>query len=188
MSELETILDQVKTEMMRGDIAPCETFVAAKLKQLPRTPFHLVLDLSVTNDPASVAAYFDEFFEQEAAKFNIRAAYAEMNGFAFNTNSWHFDVFAYQIDGGDDDYDWLADWQSDYVDSCEISGLERLQEVYASEAFSNKQFDDASELCSGIVLLKFLQLIQDSTCLMLRHRFPLYATFHGLEHIACFRP
>lgn len=126
---------QLMPVLCAGDITQCEFAVAERLAALPNSPFHIALDLSITNPPEVVAAYFDRFFQKEEARFKIAAAYTEMNGFDINPNRWFCDAFAYHEYGGHYDYDWISDWQSEDYDSMTITGLERLQEVYASDAF-----------------------------------------------------
>ena len=122
-------------ELLRGDLEACEREVAAEMQKLAPTPFHLVLDLSITNDPLDAARHFDRFFDVESKRFQIAAAYTEMNGFDINPGRWYCDLFAYSADGGHDEYDWLSDWQSTRFEEYEINGLERLQAVYAGNAF-----------------------------------------------------
>ncbi len=98
--------------LRHGDIETCERQVAKELRALSLTPFHLVLDLSISNDPAKAAGHFDGFFRRESKRLELRAAYTEMNGFDINPDRWYCDLFAYTSDGGHDDYDWLSDWQS----------------------------------------------------------------------------
>ena len=83
-----------------------------------------------------------------------------MNGFDINPDRWFFDVFAYTEYGGHDDHDWIADWQSESYDDMTITGLEQLQEVYASPAFRDKRFTDASYLAGLLVVTKFQDLIR----------------------------
>lgn len=63
-----------------GDTARCERIVAECFAALPPSPFHIAIDLAVTNTPADTAAQSDGFFRQEATGFTTRVAYTEMNG------------------------------------------------------------------------------------------------------------
>ena len=44
-------MKRLRPVLLQGDLATCEREVAAELRKLPPTPFHLVLDLSISNDP-----------------------------------------------------------------------------------------------------------------------------------------
>src|SRR5262245_50885156 len=105
--------DQLAPILRAGNLPQCERTVAARLAALPRSPFHIVLDLSITSDPKEIAAGFDEFFQQMSESFTIGAAYTEMNGFDINTDLWFCQPFAYERYGGREDYDWLSDWQGE---------------------------------------------------------------------------
>jgi hypothetical protein len=174
--------------LRRGDLEACEHEVANEIRLLPATPFHIVLDLSISNDPADAAAHFDRFFRAESARIPIAAAYTEMNGFDINPDRWYCDLFAYTADGGHDDYDWLSDWQSEQYQDYTINGLERLQSVYASKAFREKANRDASYMSSLMVVVKFHRFMQRAAAQMEQLHFPLYVTAHDFDFIASIRP
>src|SRR5262245_35452847 len=122
MSMFFDLQKQLGPVLRRGDLAKCEQKVSAQLSALPRSPFHIILDLSISTTPESVAAWLDRFFQEESARFAIGAAYTEMNGFCINPDLWFCDAFAYERYGGHDDYDWLSDWQSAESGSLPIEG------------------------------------------------------------------
>jgi hypothetical protein len=175
--------EELMPALRAGDTARCERSVAERLAALPHSPFHIAIDLSITNAPADIAAHFDGFFRQESARFKIGAAYTEMNGFDINPDRWFFDVFALTEYGGHDDYDWLSDWQSESYEDMTITGLERLQEVYASPAFRDKRFKDASYVAGLLVVTKFQDLIRRAAPHMRQLGFPLLATAHDYDFI-----
>lgn len=184
MSDIFFKLQKQLTPVLRaGDTARCERTVAERLAALPRSPFHIALDLSITNPPTEIAAHFDGFFRQESSRLKIGAAYTEMNGFDINPERWFFDVFAFAEYGGHNEYDWLADWQSESYDDMTITGLEQLQRVYASTAFRDKRFKDASYVTGLLVVTKFQDLIRRATSHMRELRFPLLATAHDYDFI-----
>jgi hypothetical protein len=111
-----------------------------------------------------------------------------MNGFDINPARWFFDVFAYNDYGGHGEYDWLADWQSDPYDDMTITGLARLQEVYASAAFRDQRFNDAGYVAGLLVVTRFQDLIRRATRHMHGLHFPLLATAHDYDFISEVRP
>lgn len=169
--------------LLSGDVTRCENRIASTLAALPRSPFHIALALSISTKPEMVADWFDRFFEQQKARFEIGAAYTELNGFSINPGLWFCDAFAYQEYGGLEDYDWLSSWQSDRFDSLVIEGLEALQAVYASDAFRDERFSDACAVTELLVVIKFQDLIRRSAPLMKRLNFPLLATAHDYDFI-----
>ena len=146
-------------------------------------------NVSITNDPANAALHFDRFFDLELKRFRIGAVYTEMNGFAINPDRWFCDLFAYTADGGRDEYDWFSDWQSKRFQDYEITGLEALQRVYASEAFRAKENRTASYMSSLMVVVKFQMFMQRAASHMEKMlRFPLYVTAHDFDFFASFDP
>ncbi len=184
MSDIVFELQEQLTPILQaGDLPQCERTVAATLAALPRSPFHIILDLSITSDPKEVAAGFDEFFQQMSESFKIGSAYAEMNGFDINTDLWFCQPFAFEQYGGHDDYDWLSDWQGETESGFPIEGLESLQEVYASDAFRDTRFDDACSVTSLLVVIRFQDLIRRAAPHMQKLSFPLLATAHDYDFI-----
>lgn len=177
------IQDELLPVLRSGDIARCERAIAERLNALPDSPFHLAFNLSISNSPTDVAVHFDEFFRMEANRLKIAAAYTELNGFDINPDRWFCDVFAFAEYRGHDDYDWLADWQSEDYEDMTITGLEPLQEVYASEHYSDERFEGAKDLAGLLVVTKFQDLIQRAAPHMRKLRFPLLATAHDYDFI-----
>jgi hypothetical protein len=180
--------DQLALVIRRGDLATCEQAIARQLTALPRCPFHAILDLKITNSPDEVAAYFDQFFIKESKRLEIGAAYTETNGFTINPNRWYFSPFAFRDYGGLDSLGWLAEWLSEDFRDMTITGLEPLQEVYASSAFRDNAHIDASDMASLLVVIKFQDLIGRAAHRMRELRFPLLATAHDSDFIFEARP
>ncbi|MDI1241666.1 MAG: hypothetical protein PSX80_07070 [bacterium] len=172
--------DELIPTLRMGEIESCERVLLNRLAAIRESPFHIALDLTITNNPSDIAAYFDGFFRKESLRFDIRAAYAEMNGFDINTDRWYFDVFAFTEYGGRDDYDWLADWESERYPEMTITGLEPLQKVY-EESYDDENFGDASDVVTLLVVTKFQDLIRRATADMSELRFPLLATTHDFD-------
>ncbi|HVK57438.1 MAG TPA: hypothetical protein VM735_01555, partial [Candidatus Kapabacteria bacterium] len=164
-------------------LTTCIDRVSRELRELPDSPFHEAIAMRITNPRAEVAAHFDAFFEKEASRFPIKASYTEINGFDINTDLWYFDVFAYSSYGGLEDFDWISDWQSDDFPHMPITGFERLQEVFASDAFGDDRFTDACDLAGLIFVLRFQELVAESSREMKQLSFPLLATAHDYDFI-----
>jgi hypothetical protein len=181
-------IEQLEPVLRAGDLEACEKTAVEKIRQLPRSPFDLSIEVDISNDPADAAKAFDHFFETEAKRIKIAAAYTEMNGFDINPRLWFCDFFAYTSYGGHGDYDWLSDWQSQNFPRYTIRGMEALQAVYASSAFGDKSFRDAAYMSSLLVVIKFQRFIKRTASEMKLLRFPLLVTAHDFDFIAEFTP
>lgn len=177
-------IQRLTPQLRQGNLAAVEQGVIEQMGLLPSSPFHIVLDLRISNDPALAAGHFDQFFRAEEKRFKVAAAYTEMNDFSINPDRWYCDLFAYAKDGGADDYDWLSDWQSERFSDYQINGLESLQEIYANEAFHDKSYREACYICDLLVTVKFQRFIQTAAEKMKELHFPLYATVHDSDFIA----
>ena len=68
-----------------------------------------------------------------------------------------------------------------------LTGLEALQAVYDSDAFRNKDYQQARDFCSLLVVTKFQDLVRRSVPFMCELDAPLLATCHEYDFIAEFR-
>ena len=166
-----------------GDLTRCERTVVQALSALPQSPFHCILDLSITNPVAEVADYFDTFFREEAPPNRVGAVYTEMNGFDINPDRWYFEALACAEYGGHDDYDWLTDYQWESSGDQNITGLEPLKDAYASDAFGKEEHRDASYIAGLLVVIKFQDLIRRTAPQIRELRVPLLASAHGYDFI-----
>lgn len=174
---------QLEPVLREGNLAACIDRVCSEMKRLPDSPFHVALSARVTNPSREVSKHFDAFFRKEGARFSIKAAYTETNGFDINTDLWYFDVFAYSSYQGVEDFDWISDWQSEYCQPMPITGFESLQKVFASDAFADDRFSDACDLAGFIFTLRFQELIQRAAQEMQLLSFPLLASAHDSDFI-----
>jgi hypothetical protein len=173
--------------VQKGDTSTAIARASAHLSAMPKSPFHIVMDVDFTNSPVDVASKFDAFIREQQLRFDVRAVYTETNGFDINPDEWYFDLFGYRDYGGIVDFDWISSWDSNSFASARLTGMESLQDVYASGAVLEKRFRRASEFCSLLVVYKFQSLIARSVPLMTEVKFPVLATCHDYDFVAEFR-
>jgi hypothetical protein len=178
MEKWFTIAEQIYPYMQQGDLNQCETIISDYLSQYSNSPFYIAINSHFSNDPKEVAENFDKFIRREQAKYKVAAIYTEMNGFDINPERWYYDLFAYKVYGGHDDYDWLSDWDSDYQDDVTLTGMEELQLVYKNEELSQEEVGIASLL----IVVRFQQLIKEAISHM-KKGFPILATAHEYDLI-----
>jgi hypothetical protein len=188
MSKIVQLQKEFTPMLRAGDLAECERGLSTRLAALPPSPFHIILDLSITTEPDLAATWFDDFFRKQGARFQIRAAYTEMNGFNINPDLWFLNAFAYEKYGGSENHDWLALWQSEDSECIAIEGLEPLQKIYASDAFRDQRFSDACDVTDFLVVVKFQKFIQEASRHMRELRFPLLSTAHEFDFIHEIKP
>jgi len=182
------LMKRLGPKLRKGDLKSCVDRTVSALKSIPDSPFHIAAALEFNNHPVEVAKHFDNFIATQSQEFDLKAIYTETNGFDINPDRWFFDVFGYDRYGGHEDYDWLSDWKPGLYPDMTLTGMESLQEVYASDAFEDDAYREASECASLIVVLKFQQLIHRSAAHMGRLKVPLLATSHDYDFIYEFTP
>jgi len=169
----------LQPHLRKGDLTHCESIVLEHLSRYPDSPFQLATRLNFNNNLDDLASSFDTFFAREQKKFEIAAAYVEMNDFSINPDRWYFDLFAYQTYGGHKDYDWLSDWDSDDCDHITLTGMEELQFLYKSENLAKKEVG----IISLLIVVRFQQLIKAAIPRMKKKSFPILVTAHDYEFI-----
>ncbi|NLG27974.1 MAG: hypothetical protein GX557_08690 [Chloroflexi bacterium] len=177
------VADEATPALRRGDLDTCRAIVTAALEKMPRTPYHLVMDVEFTNPPLEVARYCDAFSESARKELDVKAIYGEMNGFYINPDLWYFELFAFDNYGGHEDYDWLSDWDHITQDSLVLTGMEALQQVYATVPMDSNPAKSAEGLASLLVVVKFQQLVQRAIPLMKQKNVPILATAHEFDFI-----
>jgi hypothetical protein len=180
--------EKLEPDLRNGNLTACIECTISKLKSSIDCPFQIASDLEFTNDPIEIANHFDNFIAAQSGKFDLKAIYTETNGFDINPNRWFFDVFAYDEYSGHEDYNWLSDWRSESYPDMTLTGMEKLQEVYASNAFQNKDFSEAVDYASLLVVLKFQNLIKLSAPMIKKLNVPLLATSHDYDFIYEYKP
>lgn len=186
------IAEQIEPELREGNLDSCIKRVIEEFKTLPKSPFHSVVNLRFTNKVQEIADYLTNFIRKEKERINIRAIYTETNAFDINPDRWLFDLFAYEKYGGHDDYEWLADWQSEEHESMTLTGLEAIQEVYAKydEGEYDEDANDYSntrDICSLLIVFYFQDIIRHSATLIKDLNVPILATAHEYDIIYEYR-
>jgi len=179
---------QLNPHLRAGDLAICSEQITQAIRALPNSPFHLATQLHFTNDSLEVANHIDGFLFKARDSIDVHALYAEANGFDINPDLWFFSLFAFDSYGGHRDYDWLSDFQYEDVHGLTLTGMERLQVVYASDAYPDPQYEAAARLASLYVVVAFQSLIQRSARLATSLSCPLLATAHDYQFIYEFKP
>ena len=182
------LTSELLPDLLIGNLDACVKRVELELDKIPPSPFHLIKEENFTNDPKQVAQFVDSFIENIRIKYEIKAIYAETNGFDINPDRWFFDLFAFEEYGGRDDYDWLANYSSVFDQSMVLKSMEELQSVYASKAGINLEYTEARGLSSLLIVIKFQKLIQSSVPNMKYLQFPLLVTSHDYDFIYEFKP
>ncbi|MDB4713149.1 hypothetical protein OAF41_00165 [bacterium] len=173
---------ELEPQVIAGDTRAVIDRVAEELQKLQDSPFHRVIDLDFSNSPEDLGKVFADFIRTESKNFPVEAVYTETNGFAFNTDAWFFDLFAYKNYQGHDDYGWLAEWDSGDSPTITLTGMEGLQEIYAS--WDGDSDEAAEELCSLMVVAKFQDLVRRTLPFIDGLACPILATSHDYDFIA----
>ncbi|TQV72924.1 hypothetical protein FLL45_15780 [Aliikangiella marina] len=96
-----------------GDLDSCLARAIEVIEELPKTPFHKVVELEFTNSLNEVGQYISSFLNKSNESIELKSLYTETNGFDINPDEWYFELFGYASYGGHEDYDWLCEWQTE---------------------------------------------------------------------------
>jgi hypothetical protein len=167
------VMRQYRICLDDGDAQAAIQLISEKLRALPAGPFHLALELEITNAPANVAAWLQSCLAAAREVAPVRAAYVQLNGFEINTDLWFFSFYAFPEDPGTDDAGRLESWHWCSNDCLAIEGLEPLQRIFAEHGPDIRS--DAGFYAAQLVLFKFFALIKAATALLTTRDFPVMA-------------
>jgi len=172
---------KLEPTLFEGDIDSCISQVIDEINKLSFSPFHVITDIDFNNPLTSVAKYFEDFIINENSNVSLKAIYAETNGFDINPDEWFFSLYGYDEFESRDGFDTGNDISMS-KSFFTLTGLEELQKVYASDAFSEPKYELAKELCSLLIVFKFQKLIRDSAKLLKVSPITILATGHDYDY------
>ncbi len=141
----------------------------AKLKEQAPTDFNKLLGKNLLHQTDKLVAFFSDFYDTVNSNLDIKAIYAEMNGFTINCDLWFLDLFAYDKVGGTDDTDWLADWEegNSTINSFPLTGYEELQATYQdymdNQKYKDNKMQGASDVAELLIVLRLQELVRAAT-------------------------
>lgn len=165
-------------------------YLERRLRTAKSRRFDALLGTAFSNDAVSVAKSIEAF--RAAQRFPVKAIYLEMNGFDINPDRWHFDYFGY--DSYDkSDLDWLSDFAMSDFPSTTLTGLEKVQKVYAwysnRGGYKDPDAKAAATFATLLVMCRFAQLIELAVNSgAVAFGIPILATAHDFDIVPRFLP
>jgi hypothetical protein len=162
------------------------------LSKMPTTDFHAIIGKNLLHLKQELLTFIDNFHKQAKEKIDVKAIYAEMNGFTINPDLWYLDMFAYKKCEGLDDVDWLAYFNFAADSMMTISGFEDLQTVYEdyieNEKYKDEALATAYEACEYLIILRLQELFRDVQLMaknqnLAWHSIPFFVTAHDYDLI-----
>ncbi len=163
-----------------------------ELVKLPVTDFHKIIGRTLLHLPGALTSFIDKFCREAKKETEVKAIYAEMNGFTINYGLWFINLFAFNQCGGLDDLDWLSDFETASDKVMVISGFEDLQAVYKdymeNEKWEDSELAKACEICEHLIILRLQQLFREAKKLAILKNLrwknmPVFATAHDYDMV-----
>lgn len=163
-----------------------------KLKEQMATDFNRLLGKDLLHLTDHLVIYISDFYEKVENNLNIKAIYAEMNGFTINYDLWFLDLFAYDHLGGIEDTDWLADWEKDNStdNRFPLTGFEELQLAYQdymeNQRWRNRAIEKASDVAELLIVLRLQELMKSAVTKAKQQKLswaviPVFVTAHDYD-------
>lgn len=191
MSHWQSVYEHFKNNNVAGAILELENFISSRDAQ----KFACVVGASFLNPAFTVLAELNQCIAANEKQFDVKAVYAEMNGFDINYDRWYFDLFAYSsYSQSFDDTEWLCERQSAPWPEIELTGMASVQEGFAwyhEQRIweSQPDFKPIYEAAMLLVMAKFAGFIGDVLSAgLLTKPIPILATAHGFESVARYAP
>jgi len=167
-------------------------YLERKLRAAKSRRFDALLGATFSNDAVRLAKSIEAF--RAAQPFPVKAIYLEMNGFDINPDRWYFDYFSYDsYDKSETDLDWLADFAISDFPSTTLTGLEKVQKVYAwysnRGGYKDPDAKATATYATLLVMCRFAQLIECAVSAgAIAFSIPIVATAHDFDILPRFLP
>ena len=192
--DLEYKLNQyVKRNELDSAIQIAET----ELRKIRKTDFHQLIGMNLLHMESELDNYICNFHSIVKLKYafnfgkKLKAFYSEMNGFTINYDRWFVDLFSFSKIG-EEDYDWLADYDHFTKKHLTITGFENLQKVY-EDVYKDKNYkipeiEQAYEIAELLIILRLQELFRKTYQSAKSNGkkwtdFPMFVTAHDYEMI-----
>ena len=153
--------------LQENKITECIEITENELIQQPKTNFRKIIGRKeLLKQAKKLNKWIGKFNKSANKKIYLKSLCAEMNRIDMNPNNWYLDIFAYDNYGGDQDFDWLGEWQHENPDkdSFTIKGFEDIQEVFKNFKEDNKSKDEtlsiSAKLCEILIILRLFELFE----------------------------
>ncbi|MGB7344814.1 MAG: hypothetical protein WBD20_11400 [Pirellulaceae bacterium] len=177
------IEEHTRSLIRERDLQHCLAVTERLLLDIPTTPYHRILSLDFTNCPQDTAAFLDDWIDEHDLSDSTPSgsSYVQMNGFDGNADQWHFHWFAYSRAPSNFDYSYLGDgWVSEDKPETVLLGMEELQQIYRARD-QRPEFSFAEDVCSWMVVFRFLSFMRAVGDRMRDRRRPLVVSVHNWD-------
>jgi len=128
----------------QNDLDSAIKIAELELSKIPQTDFHQLIGVNLLNMESELSRFISKFYSTVKLKYalnftkKLNAFYCEMNGFTINYDRWFIDLFSFS-EIGQEDYEWLADFEYHTGQDLTLKGFENLQKVYQEKINQNKK-------------------------------------------------
>ncbi len=189
--------DKLNEYLIQNDLDTAIQIAETELSKIPQTDFHQLIGMNLLNMESKLSAFISKFHSSVKLKYTLsftkklKAFYCEMNGFTINYDRWFIDLFSFS-EIGQEDYEWLSDFEHHTRKDLTIYGFEKLQQVY-EDVHKNKKFeipeiDQAYNVAELLIILRLQELFGETyknakSNGLSWSKYPMYVTAHDYEMI-----
>ncbi|WP_299112158.1 hypothetical protein [uncultured Winogradskyella sp.] len=189
--------DKLNEYVKRNDLDSAIKIAESELSKISQTEFHQLIGMNLLHLKSELSEFISKFYSSAKLKYTfnftkkLKAFYCEMNGFTINYDRWFIDLFSFS-EIGEEDYDWLADFEYNTKKDLTITGFENLQNVY-EDVYKNKkdeipEIEQAYEIAELLIILRLQELFRETYKKAKENGkkwgdFPMFVTAHDYEMI-----
>ncbi|APY06815.1 hypothetical protein BWZ20_00230 [Winogradskyella sp. J14-2] len=189
--------DKLNEYVKRNDLDSAIKIAESELSKIPETEFHQLIGMNLLHLESELSEFISKFYSSVKLKYTfsfskkLKAFYCEMNGFTINYDRWFIDLFSFS-EIGNEDYEWLADFEHHTNKDLTIIGFENLQKVY-EDVYRNQKFDipeieQAYEVSELLIILRLQELFRETYKKAKESEkkwsnYPMFVTAHDYEMI-----
>ncbi|WFO17110.1 hypothetical protein M601_005075 [Cellulophaga baltica 4] len=124
--------DKLNEFVKRNDWDSAIKIAESELSKIPQTDFHQLIGMNLLNMETQLSKFISKFHSITKVKYalnftkKLKSFYCEMNGFTINYDRWFIDLFSFS-EIGQEDYEWLADFEYHTQKDLTLEGFEKIQ-------------------------------------------------------------
>lgn len=189
--------DKLNEYVKRNDLDSAIRIAETELSQISQTEFHQLIGMNLLHMELDLNEFISRFYSSVKLKYSLsftkklKAFYCEMNGFTINYDRWFIDLFSFS-EIGQEDYEWLADFEHHTKKNLTITGFENLQKVY-QDVYKNQkheipEIEQAYEVAELLIILRLQELFRETYKNAQANgkkwsEYPMFITAHDYEMI-----
>lgn len=153
--------------LVENKIKECIEIAEDELLKQPKNNFRKIIGRKdLLKQTKKLNKWISKFNKSANKKIYVKSMCAELNKIALHTDNWNIEMYAYDNYGGQENYDWLEEWQHEINDrdNFSLKGFEDIQKVFKKYKHADESYKKANlisaKLSEILIILRLFELFE----------------------------